>query len=141
VRLDLAQRMDLAATGGVSAAYSGIAINASLTIGYGYDYRAAALCKTIIHAIPADPQLIAQFLARAAEFADRPIELPDKTTIDRAILDQSARVPRFDEHGPVERTHLVVASEVATLVAAGARPDVAGGVCARPADDATDPGS
>lgn len=90
VRLDLAQTFDLAGDVGLGFGMQGISINAAFSIGYGYDYRAAAECRTVIHAIPADNTVFQPLLERAKELNERALTLPAQSQVDRAIIDQAA---------------------------------------------------
>jgi hypothetical protein len=92
VKLDLAQSLDFGATVGLGLGFGGVSLNAAFTIGYGYDYRAAAECKTVIHAIPADPVTFNKLLERAATINDKALTLPDKHPIDDTMIETSERI-------------------------------------------------
>ena len=92
VRLDLAQTLQASGTVGLGVGFSAITLNAAFTIGYSYDYRAAAECRTVIHAIPADQTTFQKLLDRSKELNDRTLELPAKAQIDQAIWDQSTKM-------------------------------------------------
>lgn len=89
VRLDLAQTMSVAASGGFSIGYGGVALNAAMTVGYGYDYRAAAEVKTIIHAEPADKTTFKALLGQADKFSDKALELPAGAQVDKDIIEKT----------------------------------------------------
>ena len=82
----------LGVSAGLGVGYGGIAVNASLAVGYRYDYRAAAECKTIISAIPADPQMLQVLIERADKLSAKAIELPPRTEVDQRIIDQARTV-------------------------------------------------
>lgn len=92
VRLDLAQTLDLSATVGLGLGFGGLALNAAFTIGYGYDYRAAAECRTVIHAIPADQTVFKPLLERAKELDEKALALPDRAEVDERIIQQTSKV-------------------------------------------------
>ena len=92
VRLDLAQTKSVDLAAGLGVGYGGIAVNASLAVGYRYDYRAAAECKTIINAIPADPQMLQVLIERADKLSQKSLELPPRTEVDQRIIDQARTV-------------------------------------------------
>jgi hypothetical protein len=92
VKLDLAQTMQASGTVGLGIGYGALSLNAAFTIGYGYDYRAAAECHTVIHAIPADPVSFQKLLDRSKDLNDKSLELPAKAKVDQAIFDQSAKL-------------------------------------------------
>ena len=89
VKLDLAQTMNLAAESGFSAALGAVAVNASMTVGYGYDYRAAAEVRTVLHAIPADRSVTDALLGRAEDLSDKALVLPPAAAVDQAIVEKT----------------------------------------------------
>jgi hypothetical protein len=92
VRLDLAQSTQFAGTVGVGLGYGGIAINAAFTIGYGFDYRAAAECHTVIHAIPADQTVFKPLLERAKEIHSKALEFTSQDKFYKAMAEQSSKI-------------------------------------------------
>jgi hypothetical protein len=92
VRLDLAQSMDKSVSVGLGVGYAGITLNAAYTIGYSYDYQAAAECRTVIRAIPADPVVFKPLLDRAAAVNDKALTVPARSEVDKAIHDRNAAV-------------------------------------------------
>ncbi|MFC1822086.1 hypothetical protein ACFL9T_05215 [Thermodesulfobacteriota bacterium] len=92
VKLDLAQTMDMGVSIGLGVGFQGIAINAAFTIGYGYDYRAAAECRTVIHAIPADKTVFDPLMNRAATVNDKVLALPERSEVDQKIIDQAYKI-------------------------------------------------
>ncbi len=92
VKLDLAQTMQMSGSVGLGVGYGAISLNAAFTIGYSYDYRAAAECKTVIHAIPADPVAFQKLLDRSKDLNDKSLELPVKAKVDQAVFDQSSKL-------------------------------------------------
>lgn len=92
VRLDLAQTMDFGASAGLGLGFAGVSINAAFTVGYGYDYRAAAECKTVIHAIPADQGAFPKLLNRAATINDKALTLPNRSDVDKNIIETTERI-------------------------------------------------
>jgi hypothetical protein len=92
VKLDLAQSFNLDASVGLGVGFGAISLNAAFTIGYGYDYRAAAECKTVIHAIPADPTVMNKLMDRAATINDKSLTLPDKNSVDAKLVEQNSKI-------------------------------------------------
>jgi hypothetical protein len=88
VRLNLAQTFDVGASVGASAGFGAFAVNAALTVGYGFDYEAAAECRTVIHAIPADTALLTELLGRAKSANEREISIPARSDVDAKIHDR-----------------------------------------------------
>ncbi|MCP4721338.1 MAG: hypothetical protein GY860_17935 [Desulfobacteraceae bacterium] len=89
VKLDLAQTMSTSVSGGFSIGYGGIALNAAMTMGYGYDYRAAAEVKTIIHAEPADKTTFKALLGQADKFSNKALDLPAGAQVDKDIIEKT----------------------------------------------------
>lgn len=85
VKLDLAQTLDASFAAGVNAT----TVTAAMAVGFGYDYRAAAEVKTVLHAIPASEQTLATLLARAEKVNDKMLTLPDAKKVDKAIIEKS----------------------------------------------------
>lgn len=93
VKMDLAQSMDTTIQGGLGFGMGGISINASFTVGFAYDYRAAAEVRTVIHAIPADPLAFNKLLDRAKELGNKTLELPaNLATVDKELIDKQAAI-------------------------------------------------
>jgi hypothetical protein len=92
VKLDLAQSMDVAGSASLGLGFGAVAVSAALSIGYSYDYRAAAECRTVLHAIPADANgtVFNALLDRAKEIGNSALTLPERSTVDQAILDKQA---------------------------------------------------
>lgn len=85
VKLDLAQTLDVAVQGGVSAGIGAVAVNASFAVGFGYDYRAAAECKTVINAFPMDRTAMSALIERAKELSNAKLELPPRSDVSTAV--------------------------------------------------------
>ncbi len=92
VRLDLAQSMDTSFSAGLGVGYGGITLNAAFTIGYSYDYQAAAECRATVHAIPADATVFKPLLDRAASINDKALTVPARSEVDKAIYDRNAAI-------------------------------------------------
>lgn len=86
VKLDLAQSLDMGASVGVSAGVGAVAVNASMSLAFGYDYRAAAECRTVIHASPPNEAVLRTLLARAEKIGKKELLLPQATTVDTEVL-------------------------------------------------------
>jgi len=92
VKLDLAQHLDVGANVGLSAGISGVAINASVSIGYGTDYRGAAECRTVLQAIPPDQATLRLLLDRAKELSAKDLSMPERSKVDSEVVAQSGRI-------------------------------------------------
>ncbi|HAB15915.1 MAG TPA: hypothetical protein PLX89_20725 [Verrucomicrobiota bacterium] len=88
VRLDLSKSLDVTGSLGLGAAFSGVTVNAALTVGYGYDYQAAAECTTVIHAIPADEKVMTALLARAKEVDAKVLPTPARSEVNDKLIEQ-----------------------------------------------------
>ena len=92
VKMDLAQTMDVGATASLGVEMGGVAVNAALTMGYGYDYRAAAEVKTVLHAYPTDAQVMSTLLTQAASIKPSALTLPTQHEVDQSFIDKSAAI-------------------------------------------------
>lgn len=90
VRLDLAQSLQVGGSVGLGFGVGAISLNAAFTIGYRFDYRAAAECRTVIHAYPADQAVFTALLGRAEKLANSALELPPRADVDKALFDKSS---------------------------------------------------
>jgi len=88
VRLNLAQSFDLGTSVGGSAGFGAFAVNAALTVGYSFNYEAAAECRTVIHAIPPDSKTFTDLLGRAKAIGDTALTVPARTEVDTKIHDR-----------------------------------------------------
>ena len=84
VRADLqmasAKSLSVDARVGINAGVFAIAVNASYTKRNSYDYRAAALIRTVLNAIPADANQLQTLLARGGN--DASVKLPANAGIE-----------------------------------------------------------
>jgi len=92
VTMDLAQTLDVGASAGFSAGIGAIALNASVTVGFGYDYRAAAHVKSVLHAIPADQAAFKSLLSRAKELDAQTLALPPGAAVDSEIVSSAVKL-------------------------------------------------
>ena len=90
VRLDLAQSLQIGGTVGLGFGVGAISLSAAFTIGYSFDYRAAAECRTVIHAYPADQAVFTALLGRADKLSATALELPPRSEVDQALFDKSS---------------------------------------------------
>ena len=79
VKLELSQHLDVSGSAGLSAGIGAVAINASLAVGYGSDYRGAAECKTVLHAVPTDANTMRTLLDRANQLGTKELSMPQRT--------------------------------------------------------------
>lgn len=92
VKLDLAQTTDIGGSVGLGAGFGAITVNAAFSLAYGFDYRAAAECRTVIHAHSADQTAFQALLNRAKELGEKAIELPPAADVDDKVIDQSRQL-------------------------------------------------
>ncbi|HEX7312733.1 MAG TPA: hypothetical protein VF297_02370 [Pyrinomonadaceae bacterium] len=92
VKLDLAQSMQAAGSVGLGLGFGAVTVNAAFSIGYSYDYRGAAECRTVIHAYPADQSTFNSLLKRAEKLSESTLTLPPRTPVDQAMFDKNAAV-------------------------------------------------
>ena len=84
---DLAETLDIGAQAGLGFGTPAITVNAAFSLGYGYDYRAAARVTAKMHAIPANAETAKALLARAAEIDKDKLALPQLTKVEKEIWD------------------------------------------------------
>jgi len=92
VRLDLAQSLKVAGSVGLGFGVGAINVNAAFTLGYAYDYQAAAQCQTVIHAYPMDAATFKALLDRAATLNDKSLELPARSQVDQVLFDKNSEI-------------------------------------------------
>jgi hypothetical protein len=64
---DLSERKSKHLQAALGAGFAGVTISAGYARAFGYDYRAAARVRAILHAIPADPSMMDTLLNRAGQ--------------------------------------------------------------------------
>jgi hypothetical protein len=92
VRLNLSQRFDVAGQVGLGVGTGAVAVNAAFAAAYGFDYQAAAECRTVLHAYPADGNVMDKLLGRAKELSDKALELPKPHEHEKALTDKAATI-------------------------------------------------
>jgi hypothetical protein len=92
VKLDMAQHLDVSAGVGISAGISAVTVNASLSIGYGSDYRGAAEVKTVLQAVPPDPTTLRTMLDRAKELHGKELTLPERSAVDKKVEERAGSI-------------------------------------------------
>ena len=92
VKLDLAQSTQIGGTVGLGFGVGAVSVSAAFSIAYSYDYRAAAECRTVIHAYPADQAVFNGLLGRADKLADKVLELPPRSAVDKLLFDKSSEL-------------------------------------------------
>jgi len=92
VRLDLAQTFSKSQELGLGANVGAVAITAAMSSAFGYDYRASAEVRTVLHAIPADPSQFKALLDQAYKLSEKSLELPERTEVDDEIYAASSRI-------------------------------------------------
>lgn len=92
VRLDLAQSIRGAAEVGLGFGTGAVSFNAALALAYAQDYRAAAECRTVLHAHVLDPNVTRGLLDRAKELSEKPIPLADVPKVDQELINKAADV-------------------------------------------------
>ncbi len=91
-RADLAQTKRSSVSAGLGIGVGAIAVNASFTSAYGYDYRASARVRTVIHARDPEGAAFQQLLDRAKDLGKQALELPATSTVDKEVLAANERI-------------------------------------------------
>lgn len=92
VKLDLAQSLQVGGTVGVGFGVGAVSLSAAFTIAYSYDYRAAAECRTVIHAYPPDQAVFTALLGRAEKLSEKALELPPQTDVDKLLFEKNSEL-------------------------------------------------
>jgi hypothetical protein len=92
VKLDLAQSTQVGGTVGLGFGVGAVSVSAAFSIAYSYDYRAAAECRTVIHAYPPDHAVFTALLGRAEKLSDKVLELPPRSAVDKLLFDKSSEL-------------------------------------------------
>lgn len=100
-RADLAESRDIAGGAGIGFGMAGFAVNASFSLSYGMDYRAAARISSVLEAIPPGREFGEKLMKGAQESDTSNLTLPDRSEADRAVWEQ---VGKFREAIGVEAT-------------------------------------
>lgn len=91
-RADLSQSSSSSVSAGLGVSLPAVSVNAAFSTAFGYDYRAAARVRTVLHAAPADPALLQRLLERSAAISDKAMELPPAHAIDQKLLEATKSV-------------------------------------------------
>ena len=89
VKLDLAQSVDISGQAKVGFAMGAFVVNAAFAAGFSSDYRAAAECRTVIHAIlptKDNKSLFDALLTRAAVLDAAALTMPERSAFDNEQL-------------------------------------------------------
>ncbi|MEM7355671.1 MAG: hypothetical protein AAF657_32955, partial [Acidobacteriota bacterium] len=86
VRLDLSQSFQ--ATGSITAGgnIGAVAVSATASAAYGFDYRAAAVVRSVINARNLDTTVMTNLLARAQALNTEGLTLPDLPAFNQQLL-------------------------------------------------------
>lgn len=96
---DLSERLDVGAEIGAGAGFGAIMVTAALSVGYGYDYRAAARVTSRLHAIASSQALTKTMLDRVDKIDANKLQLPAKRDpVDKELWDRVTHV--FDAVKP-----------------------------------------
>ena len=92
---DLAESFSAAASGALRLGTKAVALNAAMSVGFGYDYRAAARITCKLHALPAGKDITSELLTRLATIDKEPLkDLPDASPARKdttTLLDNLAK--------------------------------------------------
>lgn len=92
VRLDLAQSIRGAAEVGLGFGTGAVAFNAALAIAYAQDYRAAAECRTVLHAHVLDANVTKGLLDRAKELSEKALDPKEVPQVDKDVMNKASDV-------------------------------------------------
>jgi hypothetical protein len=86
---DLAETFDLTAATGIGFGAQAIMVNAAFSLGYGYDYRAAARITCKIRAYPANADLAKTLIGRAEDIDKNRLNMPVLSAVEKEIWDST----------------------------------------------------
>jgi len=89
---DLAETFDVAGSAALGFGAKAITVNAAYSMGFGYDYRAAARITSKIHAYPPNAEMAKTLLERAAEIDKQKLDLPELSEVEKKIWDSTAAI-------------------------------------------------
>jgi hypothetical protein len=89
---DLAETFDMAGSAAVGFGTQAITVNAAFSMGYGYDYRAAARITTKLHAIASDPNMTKSLIERADAIHKDKITMPELAQIEKELWDSVGEI-------------------------------------------------
>jgi hypothetical protein len=104
VKLDLSQSSDVSVQAGLGFGMGAFVVNAAFAAGYSSDYRAAAECRTVIHAIlPTgdNKALFDALIKRAGELDGAKLTLPDRSEFDNRELEATTELMKMLNAPPV----------------------------------------
>lgn len=92
---DLAESLSAAASGELRLGTKAVALNAAMSVGFGYDYRAAARITCKLHALPAGKDITGELLTRLAAIDQAPLKdlpnaSPARTDTTKLLTDLAA---------------------------------------------------
>lgn len=112
VKLDLAQTMSRGVNLGLGINTGAVAVNAAMTSAFGYDYRAAAEVKTVLHAISPDQSAFRALLKEAKAISEKALALPAAAEVDQSIIDTTSNIfEKVIDHPPVKKIPRPVAKQ------------------------------
>jgi len=88
VAMDLAQSLQLQFSGSFGANLGATTVGASMSMGYGTEYKAAAQVKTVIHAVPGGAN-VEKLLDRASQVNTKVLAMPAGSKIESQFSEQS----------------------------------------------------
>lgn len=89
---DLAERKSTKLEGALGGGFAGITLSAGYARAFGYDYRAAARVRAVLHALPANDASFQPLIDRAKEIKFAPADLPAKYEIEAEIFNGLAAI-------------------------------------------------
>ncbi|MEY2631402.1 MAG: hypothetical protein RIR00_56 [Pseudomonadota bacterium] len=84
---DLTESLKAGVSGGGKLGIGAVAVNAELSVGYGYDYRAAARITCKLHALPVGANMVEALIKRVGEIDQQKLtNLPDATEARKELI-------------------------------------------------------
>lgn len=89
---DLAETFDATIAGQLGFGIQAITVNAAFSLGYGYDYRAAARISVNLHARGTDPSTVKDLIRRASELKTEKLPLPQLSVVEKELWDTTTEI-------------------------------------------------
>ena len=84
---DLSEHSSERLQGAIGGGFAGVTVTAGYAKAFGYDYRAAARVKSVLHAMPANETSFGPLIAQAKSLGISQDKLPARTTVEQDMFE------------------------------------------------------
>jgi hypothetical protein len=89
---DLSERQERMLQGALGGGFAGVTISAGYARAFGYDYRAAARVRAVLHALPANDATFQTLINQAKSIKMEAADLPKRYEIEKEIFNGLAAI-------------------------------------------------